>query len=74
MDATDRAEWRALSAKVDTLSARMDVLSVKFDAIIESQRDHEARIRSTERWKLSIPISVLLALATVVGGFIGRGG
>ncbi len=44
------------------------------ESIVVVQRDHEERVRSVERWKLSVPVSVLLAVATVIGAAISRGG
>ena len=63
---------------------RLDVIEAKVDRLLQFYEDpdfgvrakladHESRIRSTERWKLSIPISALIALATVVGAAIGAG-
>jgi len=64
----------ALRAEVRSLESKIEVLTVKFDTYVDSVKDHEARIRSVERWKLSIPISVLLAIATIVGALVqGKG-
>lgn len=63
---------------------RLEVIEAKVDRLLQfyedpdfgvrkTLKDHEERIRSTERWKLSIPISALIALATVVGAAIGAG-
>ena len=62
---------------------RLDVLEAKVDRIIgiledpdfgvrAMQKDHEGRIRSVERWKLSVPISGLLAVATFMGAVVAR--
>lgn len=53
---------------------RLDRLIDKVDAQTAIQMDHENRLRSVERWKLSIPISVLLAIATIIGAVIAKGG
>jgi hypothetical protein len=64
---------------------RLDIIEAKVDRLLQfyedpdfgvraSLRDHEKRIRSTERWKLSIPITLVLAVLAVIGGAATRGG
>ena len=55
-------------SRLDIIEAKVDTILVKLTYIEDNIRDHENRMRSVERWKLSVPISVLLALATVIGG------
>jgi hypothetical protein len=63
---------------------RLDVIEAKVDRLLQfyedpdfgvrkTLTDHEARIRSNERWKLSLPISALLAIATIIGAAVGAG-
>ena len=70
MDAQERLTLEALNAKVDRL---LQFYEDPDFGVRKTLKDHEERIRSTERWKLSIPISALIALATVVGAAIGAG-
>lgn len=86
MDANDRSELQVLTATVRALETQVARLSDKFDAAARALElqdainakelaDHETRIRSVEKWKLSVPVSVLVALATVIGTLLGhRGG
>lgn len=65
--------------------SRLDVIEGKVDRLLQfyddpdfgvrtTLKDHESRIRSTERWKLSLPISMILAVATVIGAAVtGKG-
>ena len=60
----DERSWLAnIETKVDILLDR----STRWEKDLD---DHEERLRSVERWKLSIPISMLLVAATVVGAVI----
>lgn len=59
--------------RLDVIESKVDTIIVKLDYIEKAADDHENRLRSVERWKLSIPISILLAAATVVGGIVARG-
>ena len=63
---------------------RLDVIEAKVDRLLQfyedpdfgvrkTLKDHEDRIRSNERWKLSLPISALLAIATIIGAAVGAG-
>lgn len=62
-------------SRLDVIEAKVDTLLVKFEFVERQLTDHEHRMRSVERWKLSIPISVLIAVATVVGAIVsGKGG
>lgn len=60
-------------SRLDTIEAKVDQALLKLDFIQKALDDHESRLRSVERWKLSIPISMLLVAATVVGAAL-RGG
>jgi hypothetical protein len=64
---------RENEARIADLRGVVREQNLTIQALVRVQEDHEQRIRSTERWKLSIPVSVLLAVATVVGGFLGKG-
>lgn len=63
-----RAEQRETSAKVDRVLDRLDAPG----GIYAILKDHEARLRSTERWKLSLPIGSLVALGTIVVAVVGK--
>lgn len=41
------------------------------EAIVQTSRDHETRLRSVEKWKAAIPLSALLVIVTIVGTAIG---
>lgn len=58
--------------RLDVIEAKVDTIIIKLDYIEKYESDHEARLRSVEKWKLSVPISMLLALATIVGGVAAR--
>ncbi len=78
MNEGDRDLILRVESKVDRLIDRFDTeKQLRIDAAKASKEisdDHELRLRSVERWKLSIPVSVLLAAATIVGGVLaGRG-
>lgn len=65
---------RENEARYAELRSDVRALNQTLGAIMQAQVDHEQRIRSVERWKLSVPVSVLLALATVIGAALsGRG-
>ena len=68
MTEQDRVQLELLRAE---MNGKLSEINVKLDGIRDGVKDHELRIRSVERWKLSIPISVLLAIATVIGAAIG---
>lgn len=59
-------------SRLDVIESKVDLINFKLDTLVEQLKDHEGRMRSVERWKLSIPISVLLAIATAVGAATGR--
>jgi hypothetical protein len=52
-------QLRALEAKVDLLLERDANRS-------ESLKDHETRVRSLERWKAALPVTMLGILAAVI--------
>lgn len=52
------------------MNGKMDRVLDAVNDVRKIQGDHEARLRSVERWKLSLPITVLLVLATVAGGLL----
>ena len=72
MTEPERIQLDALRAEINALRSTIDKLSTQFDYVTKANEDHEQRLRSVERWKLSIPISVLLAIATIVGATIKR--
>ena len=53
-----RADVRALDVKVD----RLEREGTLFTAL----QDHETRMRSLERWRYGIPVSILIAVITAV--------
>lgn len=59
-------------SRLEVIEAKVDTILVKLDYIEKKDEDHEQRLRSVERWKLSIPISMLLALATILGGIVSH--
>lgn len=59
-------------SRLDIIEAKVDTVLVKLSYIENAADDHEARLRSVERWKLSIPITMLLALATIFGGIVSK--
>lgn len=71
MNGEDRNEIAVFRAEV---LGWFSLVNAKLDQTIKTQADQEARLRSVERWKLSIPISMLLAIATIVGAIMSRGG
>lgn len=78
MNGGERDRLDVIEAKLDLLIERASVLQVEFLRHRDGEQagshyDHEKRLRSVERWKLSIPVSVLLALATFLG-IILKGG
>lgn len=60
-------------SRLDVIEAKVDTVLTKLSYIEERAKDHEDRLRSVERWKLSIPISMLLAVATIAGAILGVG-
>lgn len=72
MTQNEVARLEVVEAKLDTLTSKVDQLIIYHQYNERQATDHEQRIRSVERWKLSIPISMLLAIATIVGTMIGR--
>jgi hypothetical protein len=69
MNEQDRAQLELLRVE---LLGRLDRIEDTLAATRKVAEDHESRMRSVERWKLSIPISVLLAVATALGATLGR--
>ena len=67
MTEPERIQLDALSAEVRALRSSVEKLSTQFEFVVKQGDDHEQRIRGVERWKLSIPISILLVIATIVG-------
>ena len=53
-----RADVRTLDAKVDRLERE--------GAIYNWLQDHETRMRSLERWRYGIPVSILIAVITAL--------
>lgn len=58
--------------RLDVIEAKLDLVLYRLDTIDKGFLDHEVRIRSTEKWKLGIPVSALLAVATLLGSFLTR--
>lgn len=56
--------------RLDTIEAKVDTVIVKMEYVERMASDHEERIRACERWKLSIPVSALVALAALVGAIV----
>jgi hypothetical protein len=69
MNEQDRAQLELLRFE---LLGRLDRIEDSLKVANKAAEDHENRLRSVERWKLSIPISVLLAVATALGATLGR--
>jgi len=58
--------------RLDVIEGKIDLVLFRLGSLDAKAADHESRMRSLEKWKLSIPISVLLAIATIVGGVVAR--
>lgn len=71
VDNGDRIQLEALRAEVRSQTSTLEKLSYQFEAAQTMLHDHETRIRSTEKWKYSVPVAALAALATVVGAILG---
>lgn len=71
MTENERDRLSTIESKVDKLISAWEDPDFGVRAVL---KDHEARLRSNERWKLSLPIGAVLALATIVGGLIAKGG
>ena len=54
--------------RLDVIESKLDSILLKLSYIEKEAEDHENRMRSVEKWKLSIPISMLLVAATIIGG------
>ena len=59
-------------SRLDVIEAKVDTILLDLQYIKASADDHETRLRSVEKWKLSIPISMLLVAATVVGALVNK--
>lgn len=59
-------------ARLDVIEAKVDTIIIKLEYNERWSADHEIRLRSVEKWKLSIPISMLIVIATIVGSVISR--
>lgn len=66
MDARDRSELQAMTGKVGELSAKIDLLLERTNVGREVDQDHELRLRSVERFKYSLPMALIVALATAI--------
>lgn len=67
MNEADRAALELLRIE---LSGKLDRLLDAQRALTVKMEDHEQRLRAVERWKLSIPISMLLVAATIIGSIV----
>lgn len=59
--------------RLDVIEAKVDTILLKLQYMEDQAKDHESRLRSTEKWKMSIPISMVLAIATILGAIVSRG-
>ena len=59
-------------SRLEVIEAKVDTVLVKLGYIEKTLEDHETRVRTVERWKLSFPVSILLAIATIAGGIVAR--
>lgn len=58
-------------ARLDVIEAKIDVILVKLEYIEKQSDDHEMRMRSVEKWKWALPVTILVTVATIIGGWIG---
>ena len=58
--------------RLDVIEGKIDLVLFRLGSLDAKAADHEQRMRSVEKWKLSIPISMLLATATIIGAMISR--
>lgn len=59
-------------SRLDVIEAKLDTVITKLVYVEDLSHDHEIRMRSVEKWKLSIPISMLLVAATVIGAILQK--
>ena len=69
----ERTQLEMIRADMHLIDAKVDRLLTFHEYELKQRDDHELRIRSVEKWKLSIPISMILAIATIVGVALGKG-
>lgn len=57
----------------DVAHVREDVayIRAKIETVLETQADHETRIRSSERWRYALPTSAVGALMSVALALFG---
>lgn len=57
----------------DTRLARIEVkLDMMIERLNEVRTDHEARLRTLERWKYAIPASAVMAATSAAVAIFGR--
>ena len=61
-------------SRLDVIESKIDLANQRLELMVKTLDDHEARIRSVERWKLSLPVSIILILASLGAALLGRGG
>jgi hypothetical protein len=58
-----------LAAEVSRFSGRLDSLDARTSSGDASCRDHEARLRSLERWRYAFPVSAGTAVLSAIIAF-----
>lgn len=61
-------------SRLDVIESKIDLANQRLELMVKTLDDHETRIRSVERWKLSLPVSIILILASLGAALLGRGG
>ena len=62
----------AESSRLNVIESKVDTILVKLDYIEAAGNDHETRMRSLEKWTLSLTISGLIAAGAVIASAIVR--
>lgn len=59
------------SVVIALINQRLSAWEVKVDKVVD---DHERRLRAVEKWMYAIPVSVLVALVSLVATIMDRSG
>lgn len=69
MNGQDRSDIELLRLE---MRGRLDLIASDVTFIKKSVDDHEVRIRAAERWRFSLPLSLIILGMTVIGGVLGK--
>ena len=53
-------------SRLDVIESKVDTILLKLSYMENQGSDHEIRMRSIERWKFSIPASLVAIIVTVI--------